>query len=188
MAINPPIGAVTPFAGPGPGEAEWENRHGWLLCDGRSLDRKASNGLYQPLFDAIGSSWGGDGVNKFNLPDLQGMFLRGVDGKANRDPDKTQRTALNPGGHAGNQVGSQQPGGLQSHNHDSSVQPVHRLFMSAPRGGCELKNGMSDGDHFGDNGASGIARSSISLTLANAGGNETRPINAYVHWIIKFRD
>src|SRR4051812_35904885 len=105
MAVaNPPIGSITAYAGPGPGDNAWETQHGWMLCDGRELNRTVL--AFKPLFDIIGSSWGGDGVNSFNLPDLQGLALRGVDGKAKRDPDRDGRQENRPGGHRGNQVGS----------------------------------------------------------------------------------
>jgi len=40
----------------------------FLPCDGRSL--RVSE--YQPLFSLIGTTYGGDGVQTFNLPDLRG--------------------------------------------------------------------------------------------------------------------
>jgi microcystin-dependent protein len=41
---------------------------GWLTCDGQLL----SIGSYGDLFDLIGTTYGGDGVNTFALPDLRG--------------------------------------------------------------------------------------------------------------------
>lgn len=40
----------------------------WLPCDGRLL----SIGDYSPLFALIGTTYGGDGVSTFGLPDLRG--------------------------------------------------------------------------------------------------------------------
>ncbi len=40
---------------------------GWLLCDGRELDRDE----YKGLFDVIGTTYGeGDGSETFNIPDM----------------------------------------------------------------------------------------------------------------------
>src|SRR5262245_17043992 len=76
---QPPIGSITAWAGP-----KEKVPTGWMLCQGEGLDRtKAEN---KPLFDAIGTSWGGDGANIFYVPDLRGRFLRGVDMKQGRDP------------------------------------------------------------------------------------------------------
>lgn len=42
----------------------------WHLCDGSALP--VNN--YQALFSLIGTSYGGDGVTTFNVPDLRGRF------------------------------------------------------------------------------------------------------------------
>ncbi|GAA4667059.1 phage tail protein [Bartonella pachyuromydis] len=50
---------------------------GWLLCDGKAYLRSD----YRALYETIGTVWGeGDSVTTFHVPDLRGMFLRGVDG------------------------------------------------------------------------------------------------------------
>jgi microcystin-dependent protein len=41
---------------------------GWLFCDGTQL--QISN--FETLFQLIGTTYGGDGVQTFNLPDLRG--------------------------------------------------------------------------------------------------------------------
>jgi microcystin-dependent protein len=78
---------------------------GWLFCDGSAISRIT----YANLFAALGTSHGyGDNSTTFNLPDLRGRFMRGVDGTASRDPDKVARTAAAVGGNTGNNVGSVQ--------------------------------------------------------------------------------
>ena len=42
--------------------------NGWLSCDGQSVLISS----YPDLFSVIGTLYGGDGVNDFNLPDLRG--------------------------------------------------------------------------------------------------------------------
>ena len=49
--------------------------NGWLLCDGHSEKIEK----YQELYNAIGCTFGGDGVTDFCLPDLRGRFIRGFD-------------------------------------------------------------------------------------------------------------
>jgi len=49
---------------------------GWALCDGAELDRAANTGLFAVLGEMYGI---GDGVTTFNLPDLRGEFIRGLD-------------------------------------------------------------------------------------------------------------
>jgi microcystin-dependent protein len=66
-----PAGIVQPFAG-----AVASVPQGWLHCNGQAVSRTA----YAGLFAAIGTTYGvGDGVNTFNLPDLQGRVAVGQD-------------------------------------------------------------------------------------------------------------
>jgi microcystin-dependent protein len=69
-----PIGSVIAYAGEV--TRAWERQNGWLRCDGRQLDNTQPDNV--ALFKAIGFAWGGDGDSMFNVPDLQGFFLRGV--------------------------------------------------------------------------------------------------------------
>jgi microcystin-dependent protein len=41
---------------------------GWALCNGQAMPISE----YEPLFNLIGTTYGGDGLETFNLPDLQG--------------------------------------------------------------------------------------------------------------------
>lgn len=65
---------------------------GFLFCDGSAVSRTT----YAALFAAIGTVAGnGDGSSTFNLPDLRGRFLMGVDGSAGRigsSPDSLGNT------------------------------------------------------------------------------------------------
>lgn len=57
------IGEIRAFAG---------NRvpFGWALCDGKKLPIKDN----EALFNLLGTTWGGDGLNNFALPDLRGRL------------------------------------------------------------------------------------------------------------------
>lgn len=87
-ALCPP-GSIMPFAGTSVPD-------GWLACDGSP----ASSTQYARLNAAIGVSWGdgsndGDSLTDFNIPDLRGVFLRGVNGARNDDykaPDEVTYT------------------------------------------------------------------------------------------------
>ncbi|MGN6418714.1 MAG: phage tail protein [Pseudobacter sp.] len=57
---TPYVGAITVFAGT-------FAPVGWLPCDGRLV----SIAEYDVLFNLIGTTYGGDGINTFALPDLQ---------------------------------------------------------------------------------------------------------------------
>lgn len=62
-----PIGGVIAWMTPTPPS-------GWLLCDGRAVSRT----VYDRLFKAIGTRFGsGNGVDTFNLPNMEGRFPLG---------------------------------------------------------------------------------------------------------------
>jgi microcystin-dependent protein len=68
------IGELRMFAGD---YAPW----GWEVCDGRAMAISDN----RELFSVIGTTYGGDGVAWFNLPDLRGRVPLGVgDGPAQR--------------------------------------------------------------------------------------------------------
>jgi hypothetical protein len=161
--VNFPTGCVLPYAGTTAPE-------GWLLCDGSAVSRTTYAALYAVLLSAHGN---GDGLDTFHIPDLRGRFVRGVDGAANRDPDKGSRIAANSGGNAGNNVGSVQDDSVESHGHTT---PIGNVGV--------FGNGSS-----GSRGAYGGAGSGIrDLTSTNSSGKvstETRVKNVNLNHIIK---
>lgn len=177
---NPPIGTVVAFAG----EVRDTGRvvevvPGWLLCNGAQV-RSAQ---FRDLFRAIRAAHGNgsdDNVpaTDFNLPDLRGVFLRGVNGQRSSpfdDPDAGTRTANHPGGNSGNLVGSVQSQGVVGHTHAFTERRLEAEGGSGFEGGGISSNSTQSG---------GFPR---SVTTSSAGGSETRPKNAYVHWIIRAR-
>jgi len=136
---------------------------GWLICDGSSISRTT----YADLFAVISTAFGTADGSSFNIPDFLGQFLRGrADGDAS-DPDRASRVVLKTGGATGDNVGSYQNYTYQSHRH-----PYQRGVGGAPNYGSWLNAGW----HWTWNGQN----------TSYAGGNETRPTNVYVNFIIKY--
>lgn len=164
-----PAGIIVPFGG-----TDAKVPAGWLLCDGQGL--KSSD--YPALYNMIGTAWGngsencpGGGCN-FNAPDLRGVFIRGMDGTRGQDPDKSGRTAIHNGGNTGNQVGSYQLDEYLAHTHSFKIND----------------NSWPD-DMYDDQENSewnSIWTRDEDITTTSSGGNETRPKNAYVNYIIKY--
>ena len=192
VSVSPPVGTIMAYAGPV--NAAWETTSGWMLCDGRAFDR--NNPRYRALFSAIGTSWGGDGAPNFNIPDLRGRFVRGVDRNIEgtetsqaeggpRDPDRGERTVSNPystnpanQGNRGNNVGSMQADIYASHRHD--ISPQINVGHTV--------NGHGSARRFDtDDGPSWSNINEDMFAIADSGGRETRPKNAYVYWIIRYR-
>ena len=181
-----PVGTVFSFAGTTAPE-------GWIMCDGRSLNRND----YPELFAVLGYSHGGNLTSTFNLPDYRGRFLRGSDnmgtsqGAANRDPDSSNRESMNANGNLGNQVGSTQGDGTIDHEHYFfTKQDDGRNFDGFPINGnlgFMKDNGSQAGYQpasFAGTGVGSVAtdNNAINRTRIKA---EVRPINAYVNYIIK---
>jgi tail collar domain len=153
---------------------------GWLLCDGSAISRIN----YAALFAVIGTASGqGDGSATFNLPDMRGVFLRGVNGARSdsyADPDdNTLRTNIFAGGNTGNAVGSYQADMFASHNHTIGIGSDGTVIAgNILQGTSGVTFRFSSSGINGDfNGADGSHY---------AGGSETRPKNTYVNYIIKY--
>lgn len=132
---------------------------GFLLCQGQAVSRTTFSGL----FAAIGTIYGvGDGSTTFNVPDLRGTFVRGVDG--GRGVDSAG---------AGRALGSFQTHAMQSHIHSftSTGATNTGLGGSASRINAVATTGLAD----------------VVVTSSNNGNTatETRPSNIAFHGIIK---
>jgi hypothetical protein len=154
------------------------------------------------LFRVIGENFGegyeegatdkeGAGAKKgdFNVPDCRGRFLRGADQNTGRDPDRARRIPMRFGGNSGDRVGSIQDDAYEQHDHGASAHNDMKVFSSVTRPNGELQDGMQRGGEFADSGQGAIARgnSSVSVDVQPNGGTETRPVNIYVNWIVKYR-
>ncbi len=183
-----PAGTIVPFGGPINEETrELLMPAGWLFCDGAAVSRTE----YPALYAAIGNSWGNPGPTTFNLPDLTGRFLRGVDGGTARDPDRGTRDEAKPGGNSGNSVGSIQ-GDATRRPHvafqiSSSGQHSHS-YTSALIGDCpghECGQGSAR-EYPTPNGATTAGTGNHAHTIQTGGDAETRPKNAYVNFLIRY--
>jgi microcystin-dependent protein len=140
---------------------------GWMVCDGRTLNVSA----FPHLYAALGTLYGGDAqAGTFRLPDLRGVFVRGVDHGAGADPDIGQRRRPDgSGAYAG--VGSMQFDALQSHRHD----------YDQPQGAS-----VSDKGTPSYSVAPKPVPTSEPLAPARISPDETRPRNVAVYYIIRY--
>ena len=163
-----PAGTILPFGGAAaPG--------GYIVCDGSSLLRA---GVYAKLFAAIGTVWGTADGTHFNLPDMRGRFMRGHDDGKGTDPDAASRTASNTGGETGDKVGTVQDHEMDEHTHiqDAHKHTVFVIVCDPTADSGTTKRPVSGGI---------LDTSETTATNQNTGGNETRPVNACVNYIIK---
>ncbi|HQU82646.1 MAG TPA: phage tail protein [Pyrinomonadaceae bacterium] len=190
--MEQPVGTILAFAGE---NLNGEEERMWMICNGNEVGRNR----FPTLFRAIGTKWGiGDGRATFNLPDLRGYFLRGRDMGMGRDPDIAGRTGFN-GGSSGDAVGSYQNDAFQRHRHGNGDH-THG-YNDRTEGGQQFADGGADFQAMRTpfdrgRGTGGINSNGGSLMITEPTespgtslhtSTESRPKNAYVHYIIKVK-
>jgi microcystin-dependent protein len=142
---------------------------GWLLCDGSLVDVSQ----YSDLYSAVGNNFGETASStQFYLPDLRGRFIRGVDDGAGRDPDVTSRTDMQNSAVLSQTVGSIQSYAFQNHVHSYTQFPYAQSNNDPIAGGSYWESGTAN------TGAADSTQYNVST--------ETRPLNAYAYFIIKY--
>lgn len=114
QAMLVPSGAVMPFAG-----ASAPN--GWLMCAGQAVSRTG----YFSLYSLLGTTYGaGDGSTTFNVPDLRGRAVFGIDNMGGTDIGRLS-AANTLGGNGGAQTKTATTGSytltvadIPAHTHD----------------------------------------------------------------------
>lgn len=151
-----PVGAIFSMAfNP---DSTWLSTNEYLICDGSPVSRST----YSALFSLISTTWGvGDGSTTFNLPDLRGEFLRGLDGGRGVDSSRTFASFQEGSHHLINT-------GLQIFGIDSGGQ----------RGDVPVTSSVSVRYNS--------AASAASLSNTDARFGMARPRNIAVQYIIKF--
>lgn len=107
----------------------------------------------------------GGTINGVTIPDLRGVFLRGLDQGAGRDEDGPSRTA-----------GSYQVDEFKSHTHTANMEigaePTHGAAQSHSAAGSHGQVGVNYTSNY---------------VLHSSGGSETRPENVAVYYYIKVK-
>ena len=193
-----PAGTIMPFAG-----KTNQIPDGWLLCDGEQILESD----FPDLFKAISNNWKDTVVldqGKFRLPDLRGYFLRGalLNGDSTIAPDANNRL----GGSEIEKVGSAQGGATMFPNFDFSLNSTGSHFhyvVNDQEGNDSLKNtnsiGYVENDYSvnsdenyklsGRNKTASVGKTNNSGDHTHnitGGDKETRPVNKYVNYIIKY--
>lgn len=160
-SVSVPTGTVLAFAGSA-------SPSGFLLCDGSAVSRST----YRALFLAIGVIYGpGDGGTTFNLPDLRGQFIRGLD--AGRGVD------------AGRALGTKQPDAMQGHWHidgfaGANANAAYGVSTVDASGNINTQSGGSNLNHAN---TSSPITDGVNGTPRTAA--ETRPVNVALNYLIK---
>ena len=155
---------------------------GYLECNGAAVNRTT----YAALFSFIGTQYGaGNGSSTFNLPDLRGEFVRGFDNGRGVD--------------SGRGIGSSQGGQNLSHDHDADASATSNVSDPGHRHNARgYGNDDDGGNQFTGSGNNSVRNNAIedattgisvatnvSIDVDNDGGNEARPRNVAMMYIIK---
>ncbi len=175
-----PVGCVTAFAGTlgtpdssSPPVTNPLEAWGWMYCDGRTL----VSADYPELFAVLGYVYGGSD-NNFQIPDYRGYFLRGNGNGTLNDPDINSRSVPPGGKGASSGVGSIQSFAMETHEHSYNSAPATASAASGdPAAAPATTTALTTGGPV-----PGTGQTSKVLVSQY----ETRPLNAYVNYIIKF--
>ena len=197
---------------------------GWLKCNGQPVLRTQ----YANLFAAIGTRFGaGDGANTFNLPDLRGEFVRGLDEGRGVGPGRVlgSKQAGQNASHvhdvsaaaAGNHAHTARTDAAGLHAHGGAVTSGGAFNIDTVMGGQGQINGgntagsimgsssapfinrnfttnapahshgiVADGNHAHNVGVDAAGQHTHTISMAASGGNEARPMNTALLYVIKF--
>lgn len=148
----------------------------WYTIDGAGTDPKVLNhfGIKVELLSADTAAQVATktmaAINKtyFAVPKLQGTLLRGTDPNKTWDLDADARFSMAPTVW-GNQIGTLEI--------DTVISHIHDMF---------IEGGAATGGVQGYIGGIDVATSNFNWASEPAGYSETRPVNSYVEWLIRY--
>jgi microcystin-dependent protein len=178
-----PIGTVLMFGGDASDQATADKlrAEGWLPCFGQQL----AVAEYRSLFNVVQFFFGGQGET-FLLPDIRGQFIRGARTATDTGPSGTIGTAQNyntmlPLHPIETKDGSLlEVAGVGGHNHSLENLPKdrHESYYTAGHQTAEFGADSTQVDSAGVH----------WHAIVSGGDKETRSINIYVDYIIKFAE
>ena len=171
---------------------------GWLACNGSAVSRTT----YAELFAAIGTTYGsGNGTTTFNLPDLRGEFVRGLDSGRGIDSGRVlgslqaedykghthTGSSGSTGAHAHGTTASSSSDGAHSHTITSSSNSTgahsHTITSSSSTASDHSHTITSSSNSTGAHTHTitvtepSAGAHTHSVTVGSSGGSETRPRN-----------
>lgn len=176
---------------------------GWVLTDGSAISRTT----FAALFAVIGTTYGvGNGTTTFNVPNTQGIFIRGVGSQTIGGISHTGVNATITGdtyqGHfhsvsdPGHNHGAVTSGASNDHTHNVTTNNAGALGSGVPAnsdnggiGASSTTSGQSADHYHGiSNGTTGLTVTSGTTDGSHGTprvGSETAPANIGLYYIIK---
>jgi len=188
-----PSGMIAPFA-------RSTAPTGWLAANGAAVSRTT----FADLFLAIGTTFGvGNGSTTFNLPDLRGEFIRGLDAgrgvDVNRQLGSAQAQDIQGHTHtatataAGEHTHNATTASAGGHSHTLTNETIgydnagNRSWIpdGAPNQGRVTSGTNAAGDHTHTITVNNAGNHTHQITVAANTGTETRPRNVALLYCIK---
>lgn len=175
FASNLPIGTIMPLAADITDAAivAQLNEEGWLPCLGSSLKKSD----YRSLFDVILYQFGGKD-ELFNLPDLRGLFPRGAQAPNAAGPGAVVGTVQESTTRLPNNPFVLQETGEHAHSLVNLPTASRWTYYTAGYTTAAWKDEATPTNAAGAH----------SHTINVGGDKETRPLNVYVDFVIKWKD
>lgn len=178
---NPPIGTIIPYFGSS--VSATVNLGGWFLCDGSAISSISDDVLFPAEKTALQAI-----IGSANLPDLRGVFLRGIDPAGTYDPS------------AGRAPGNLQMSEItgHTHNYDKTNTPTSSATVTGDLSLSQSSTTVTDDNanqvsviqtvSLNGSGSHSHNLTYTSTATSSAGsGTETRPVNKAVNYLIKVR-
>jgi microcystin-dependent protein len=167
-----PSGAIMSFAGS-------SAPTGWLLCYGQAVSRST----YSALFSAIGTTHGtGDGSTTFNLPDLRGRAVAGVD---NMGGSAASRITSGNSGITGTTLGAV-GGDERMHQHTHTLTDPGHTHNIASNIVVGATNGIGNVGNASATAFSTVAATTgITINNSGSGGSQNVQPTIMLNYIIK---
>lgn len=171
MSVTPPGAAISSV--PTGAIISWSSTaipEGWLVCDGRAVSREDQSGL----FAVIGITYGeGDGTTTFNLPDLRGRAIVGLDNMGGAAANViTGAWARNMGGRFGEENHQLTTGEMPAHTHDLGTS-----LLPHGSGYGDLEGTYANAHRMND--------AAVSASTGGGGAHNTIQPSMALNWIIR---
>jgi len=165
---------------------------GYLAANGGTGNRTT----HARLFAAIGTTYGaGDGSTTFGLPDLRGVFARGLDSGRGIDTGRVLGS-FQDSANLAHAHGVTDPGHTHTGSTNTTGDHSHTLANTPKGGGSEPWNGGSGSDWNANTGGTtgidgahshtvSVNSNTTGITIQSNGGSESRPKNVALLACIK---
>jgi microcystin-dependent protein len=145
---------------------------GWLMCGGQAVSRTT----YSLLFAAVGTYYGvGDGSATFNVPDLRGRVVAGLDNLGGTAANRLTNAGVGNPGIDGTILGA--AGGVDRHANTAAQMPSHAHSASDSGHG----HSVYDPAHFHTTASLPMSRSVSPYGAANPSAGYTERLALWVN-------